>query len=105
MPPLIEANRTLLRAAVDELVATSPDPEAHFYNLLMLSRLGDWDRAVEILSGVVDRGFFPTKPSHGTRGSTRREDFKAALQRAQQRHDRAKAEYAGADGEGLLGPA
>jgi eukaryotic-like serine/threonine-protein kinase len=108
MAPLLDGNRTLLRAAVDELVATFPDPEGHFYNLLMLSRLGDWDRAVEILSGVVDRGFFPyeTFARHAWLDPAReREDFRAVLQRAQRRHERAKAEYAGAGGEGLLGPA
>ena len=108
MAPLIEGNRTMLRAVVDELVATFPDPEGHFYNLLMLSRLGDWDRTIEILSGVVDRGFFPfeTFARHAWLDPAReREDFKAVLQRAQQRHDRAKAEYDRAGGEGLLGPA
>jgi len=108
MPPLLDGNRTLLRAVVDELVATFPDPEAHFYNLLMLSRLGDWDRVVEILSGVVDRGFFPaeTFARHAWLDPARgREDFTAVLHRAQQRRDRAKSAYAGAGGEGLLGPA
>jgi hypothetical protein len=108
MQLMIEGNRTLLRGVVDHVVATFPDPEGHFYNLLMLSRLGDWDRAVEILSGAVDRGFFPyeTFARHAWLDPARgREDFKAVLQRAQQRHERAKAEYSAAGGEGLLGPA
>jgi serine/threonine protein kinase len=108
MPPLLDGNRTLVRTIVDKFVATFPDPEAHFYNLLMLGRLGDWDRAIEILSGVVDRGFFPyeTFARHAWLDPARaREDFGTVLHRAQQRHERARAEYVRAGGEGLLGPA
>jgi TolB-like protein/tetratricopeptide (TPR) repeat protein len=108
MIALIEGKRTMMRAVLDDLVENFPDPEGIFYNVLMLGRLGDWDRAVEVLSGVVDRGFFPyeTFVRHAWLDPARgREDFKAVLRRAGQRHDRAKAEYSGAGGEGLLGPA
>ena len=45
-------------SVVDELVASFPDPEGHFYHLLMLAtgRLGSRRRAP---GDVVDRGFFP----------------------------------------------
>lgn len=105
--PMIERDYTALRAAVDTVVTTFPDPEGHFYNLLMLSRLDDWDRSIEILAGVVDRGFFPyqTFASHAWLDPARdRADFRAVLARARQRHDQAKAEYVKAGGEALLGP-
>ncbi|MGE0362304.1 MAG: FlgO family outer membrane protein [Vicinamibacterales bacterium] len=107
MVPLIERDYPVLRAAVDKVVTTFPDPEAHFYNLLMLSRLDDWDRSIEILAGVVDRGFFPyeTFARHPWLDAARdRPDFQAVLARAQRRNDQARAEYVKAGGEALLGP-
>ena len=106
-PALLARDYPTLRARVDRVVTQFPDPEAHFYNLLMLSRMGDWDRCIEILAGVVDRGFFPyqTFARHAWLDPARdRADFKAVLARARQRQDQARAAYAKAGGEALLGP-
>ena len=57
---VIEPDRALLRAAVDELIASGfRDPEGLFYQAIKLAHAGDLDRAVEILADVVDRGFYP----------------------------------------------
>ena len=56
----LEPERAALRAAVDELIRSGfRDPEGLFYQVIRLAHAGDSDRAVEILSDVIDRGFYP----------------------------------------------
>jgi serine/threonine protein kinase/tetratricopeptide (TPR) repeat protein len=103
---MLTGDRALVRAAVDESGAWFSDPEGHFYHLLMLAHAGDWDRTVEILADVVDRGFFPyeTFARHAWLDPLRnRPDFIAVLQQAERRHGEALAEFIRAGGEGLLG--
>lgn len=103
---MVSEDRGTLRSAVDDLVAWFPDPEGHFYNLLLLARLGDSDRAVELLDGVVERGFFPyhTFERHAWLDPLReRPDFMAILQKAKRRHLEARDEFVRAGGEALLG--
>jgi tetratricopeptide (TPR) repeat protein len=103
----IEPDRALLRAAVDELVASGfRDPEGLFYQLIRLARAGDLDRAVEILSEVVGRGFFPyeTFMRHAWLDPLRgRQDFEAILERARHHHEKAHAAFVNAGGKTLLG--
>jgi len=105
----IEPDRALLRAAVDELIASGfRDPEGLFYQTIKLARAGDLDRAVEILADVVGRGFFPyeTFTRHAWLDPLRaRQDFNAILENAEQRHLEARAEFVKAGGETLLGAA
>jgi serine/threonine protein kinase/tetratricopeptide (TPR) repeat protein len=106
LPAMIAGDRGLLRSAVDEFVASFPDPEGHFYNLLMLAHLGEWDRAVEILGEVVDRGFFPydTFARHTWFDPLRdRQDFIAILHKAERCQIEARAAFVQAGGEALLG--
>jgi eukaryotic-like serine/threonine-protein kinase len=103
---LITRDRGVVRSAVDDLTAWFPDPEGHFYHLLMLAYVGDWDRAVEMLADVVDRGFFPydTFTRHAWLDPMRdRPDFIAILQKAERRHSEARREFIRAGGEALLG--
>jgi eukaryotic-like serine/threonine-protein kinase len=105
-PAWISGDRGRFRSAVEEVVASFPDPEFHFYVSLMLARLGEGDRAVEILAGAVDRGFFPfeTFTRHAWLDSLRtRPDFVAILLRAERRHHDALAAFVDAGGEALLG--
>jgi serine/threonine protein kinase/tetratricopeptide (TPR) repeat protein len=100
-------DRVLLRAAVDELVASGfRDPEGLFYGVIRLAHAGDLDRAVEILADVVGRGFFPyeTFTRHAWLDPLRaRQDFNAILKNAEQRHLEARADFVKAGGETLLG--
>jgi TolB-like protein len=103
---LLDGDRARLRSAVDDLSGWFTDPEGHFYHLLMLAHLGDWDRAVEMLADVVERGFFPydTFTRHAWLDPLRdRPDFIAILQKAARRHAEARAEFIRAGGEALLG--
>jgi len=104
---MFEPDRTLYRAAVDELIASGfRDPEGLFYQVIRLAHLGDLDRAVEILSDVVDRGFYPyeTFAQHAWLDPLRqRQDFKAILEKAGHRHQEARAAFVNAGGEALLG--
>ncbi len=107
MRALVEPDRALLRAAVDELIASGfRDPEGLFYQLLKLAHAGDLDRAVEILADVVDRGFYPyeTFTRHAWLDPLRtRQDFNAILAKAELRHQEARAAFVNAGGETLLG--
>jgi hypothetical protein len=88
------------------VTASFPDPEFHFYSSLMLAHVGDGDRAVEILEGAVDRGFFPfeTFTRHAWLDGLRsRLDFLAIVEKAQRRHEEALAAFVEAGGETLLG--
>jgi serine/threonine protein kinase/tetratricopeptide (TPR) repeat protein len=104
---VIEPDRASLRAAVDELIASGfRDPEGLFYQALKLSHAGDLDRAVEILAGVVDRGFYPyeTFRRHAWLDPLRgRRDFDAVLENAKHRHLEAHAGFVKSGGETLLG--
>ena len=106
MRPLVP-DRALLRAGVDELIASGfRDPEGLFYQLLRLAHAGDLDRAVEILADVVDRGFYPyeTLTRHAWLDPLRtRQDFNAILAKAELRHQEARAAFVNAGGETLLG--
>jgi hypothetical protein len=103
----VKPDRALLRAAVDELVASGfRDPEGLFYQLIRLSHAGDLDRAVEILADVVGRGFFPyeTFKRHAWLDPLRtRQDFNAILKNAEDRYLEARADFVKAGGETLLG--
>jgi len=103
----VTPDRVLLRAAVDELVASGfRDPEGLFYQLIRLSHAGDLDRAVEILADVVGRGFFPyeTFKRHAWLDPLRtRQDFHAILKNAEHRHREARANFVKEGGETLLG--
>lgn len=103
----VRPDRVLLRAAVDELVASGfRDPEGLFYQLIRLSHAGDLDRAVEILADVVGRGFFPyeTFKRHAWLDPLRtRQDFNAILKNAEHRYLEARADFVKAGGETLLG--
>ena len=104
---MIEPDRALLRAAVDELIASGfRDPEGLFYQVIKLAHAGDLDRAVEILADVVDRGFYPyeTFMRHAWLDPLRgRQDFNAILEKAERRHHEARAAFVNAGGETLLG--
>src|SRR5262249_6658844 len=104
---VIEPDRAPLRAAVDELIASGfRDPEGLFYQAIKLAHAGDLDRAVEILADVVDRGFYPheTFTRHAWLDPLRtRHDFHAILEKAENRHLEARADFVNAGGETLLG--
>ena len=104
---VIEPDRAPLRAAVDELIASGfRDPEGLFYQAIKLAHAGDLDRAVEILADVVDRGFYPyeTFTRHAWLDPLRtRQDFNAILEKAERRHQEARAAFVNAGGETLLG--
>jgi len=102
-----EPDRALLRAAVDELIASGfRDPEGLFYQAIKLAHAGDLDRAVEILADVVDRGFYPyeTFTRHAWLDPLRhRPDFNAIMEKAEHRHEDARTAFVEAGGETLLG--
>lgn len=103
----LEPERAPLRAAIDELIASGfRDPEGLFYQAIKLAHAGDSDRAVEILSDVIDRGFYPyeTFARHAWLDSLRaRQDFNAILKKAETRHQEARVAFVSAGGETLLG--
>jgi hypothetical protein len=106
LPALMACDRGRVRSAVDEVVAPFTDPEFLFYASLMLAHVGDGDRAVDILAGAVDRGFFPfeTFSRHAWLDALRgRPDFLAILLKAKRRHHEARAAFVDAGGEALLG--
>ena len=104
---VFEPDRALLRAALDDLIASGfRDPEGLFYLAIKLAHSGDLDRAVEILADVVDRGFYPyeTFTRHAWLDPLRgRQDFNAVLEKAGHRHNEARAAFVKAGGETLLG--
>jgi len=103
---MVAGDRGLLRSAVDEMIVWFSDPEWRFYCALCLARLGDADRAIEMLAEAVGRGFFPydTFTRHAWLDPLReRRDFIAVLQHAERRHREARAEFIRAGGEALLG--
>jgi eukaryotic-like serine/threonine-protein kinase len=105
-PALMARDRGRVRSAIDEWIPSFPDPEYHFYCALMLAHVGDCDRAVEILAGAVDGGFFPvdTFTRHAWLDSLRaRPDFVAILLNAARRHNAARAGFVDAGGGTLLG--
>ena len=82
------------------------DPEGLFYQFIRLAHARDLDRAVEILSDIVGRGFFPyeTFKRHAWLDPLRtRQDFNAILENAEHRHLEARANFVNAGGETLLG--
>lgn len=103
---LFEPDRALLRAAVDELIASGfRDAEGLFYQVIKLAHAGDLDRAVEILADSVDRGFYSyeTFTRHAWLDPLRgRPDFTAILEKAEHRHLAARAAFVKAGGETLL---
>jgi tetratricopeptide (TPR) repeat protein len=103
----LEPERAALRAAVDGLIKSGVrDPEGLFYQVIKLAHAGDFDRAVEILSDVVDRGFYPyeTFTRHAWFDPLRlRQEFNAVLKKAESRHREARAAFVSAGGESLLG--
>ena len=106
---MIEPDRDLLRAAVDQLIASGfRDPEGLFYQAIKLAHAGDSDRAVEILTDVVERGFYPheTFRRHAWLDPLRtRPDFAALLETVERRHFAARVDFVNAGGETLLGVA
>lgn len=102
-----EPDRGLLRTAVDALVASGfRDPEGLFYQVIRLARAGDVDRAVEILTEVIGRGFYPydTFMRHAWLDPLRgRQDFDAILDVARRNHEKAYAAFVNAGGTTLLG--
>jgi hypothetical protein len=73
---------------------------------IRLARAGDLDRAVEILSDVVGRGFYPydTFRHHAWLDPLRgRPDFAAILEVARHNHEKALAAFVDAGGKALLG--
>jgi hypothetical protein len=68
LQPMMVAWRRSIRAVLEErpaeaarlvaeLVESFRDPEAHFYGARMLSRIGETDRALDVLTRVVGTGF------------------------------------------------
>jgi non-specific serine/threonine protein kinase len=102
-----EPDRALLRAAVDEVIASGfRDPEGFFYQVIKLAHAGDLDRAVEIFADSVDGGFYSheTFTRHPWLERLRdRRDFNAILEKAEHRHLAARAAFVKAGGETLLG--
>jgi hypothetical protein len=100
-------DRALIRAAVDEFVASGfRDPEGLFYQVIRLAHAGDLDRAVELLAEVVGRGFYPyeTFMRHAWFDPLRRrQDFDAILELARHNHEKALAAFVNAGGKTLLG--
>jgi TolB-like protein len=59
---LLEGKRAESLAASEFCIRHFPDPEAVFYMARQLVRLGEPDRAFEVLDDVVDRGFYLSHP-------------------------------------------
>jgi len=105
-PAVMTRDRDRVRSWIDQVVAWFPDPEYHFYAALMLAHVGDSDRAVEILAGAVEHGFFPiqTYRQHQWLEPLRsRADFLAVLRHAERRQEEARRAFVDAGGETLLG--
>ena len=89
------------RAATDRVLTTFPDPEFHFYSALLLAHFGELDRALEVLAGAVERGYFPltTLQRHHWLNAVRdRAEFHAILHQAEHRHQDAARAFVAADG-------
>ena len=83
-----------------------PDPEGHFYIARQLVHLGDIDRGLDILSHVVDDGFFclPALTRDPWLDPIRQlPAFTEIVRRAETRHRRAIISFLSAEGDRVLG--
>jgi tetratricopeptide (TPR) repeat protein len=96
-----------LQSATEAVIAGGlRDPEGLFMLALGLAHFGGENRAREILADVVERGYFPYDTF--TRNPwldplRHRTDFLEIVQKAEHRHQEARAVFIQAGGEALLG--
>jgi tetratricopeptide (TPR) repeat protein len=102
---LAEGKVSSLRSAVDAWIAAGlRDPEALFIHGLLLAGGGDYDRACELMSEAVSRGYLPydTLTRHPWLNPLRdRNEFKTIVHGAQVRHEHAAAAFMNAGGATL----
>jgi serine/threonine protein kinase len=102
---LAEGNVSALRSAVDAWIAAGlRDPEALFIHGLLLAGGRDDDRALELMSEAVSRGYLPydTLTRHRWLNPLRdRADFKALVHDAHVRHEHATTVFMEAGGIAL----
>ena len=97
----------VLESAIDAVIAGGlRDPEGLYHLARQLAHFGREDRAVELLTDVVDRGYSPSVTFardawlDTLRGRT---DFQHILLKVAQRHQDARAAFIQAGGQALLG--
>lgn len=114
MRDFIIAARTLFEgdtagsiAAVKRIVASEfSDPEGLFYLTRHLARLNQVDAALELFERVVGGGFlcYPAMSRDPWLDPVReRPEFRRVLERAEQQHQVAKRQFAGLEGDRILG--
>ena len=92
----IQKNTAAALSGIEKIVAHNRDPEAWFYQVRSLSRIGERDRALDLLERVA-RSFFPVYTfEHDPwleplRGSPR---FASIVADARKRHEQARAVWA-----------
>jgi TolB-like protein/tetratricopeptide (TPR) repeat protein len=92
--------------ATDRILPVFPDPEFHFYWALLLAHLGELDRALDVLAGAIEGGFFPLATLHRHQwldAARDRAEFHAIVRRARHRHEDAARAFVEAEGPRLLG--
>jgi DNA-binding winged helix-turn-helix (wHTH) protein/tetratricopeptide (TPR) repeat protein len=105
---LLEGDRANSLACVDVLLRTTPsDPEARYFYARYLARLGETDRANDVLASAVFGGFCASRvmawdPWLDTLRSTA--SFRAVQTQADARYAVAVEHYMRAGGEEILGP-
>ncbi|HKC56619.1 MAG TPA: protein kinase [Vicinamibacterales bacterium] len=96
-----------LESATDAVIAGGlRDPEGIYHLARQLAHFGREDRAVELLAGVVDRGYSPAVTFSRDAWLDRlrgRTDFREILLKAKQHHQEARAAFVQAGGQALLG--
>jgi serine/threonine protein kinase len=96
-----------LEAAVDAVIGGGlRDPEGFFHLALPLAHFGREDRAVAMLTDVVERGYFPYDTfirNPWLDPLRERADFLAIVRKAEHRHREGRAVFIQAGGEALLG--
>jgi DNA-binding winged helix-turn-helix (wHTH) protein/tetratricopeptide (TPR) repeat protein len=105
---LLEGNREVSLAAVNELtLSTPPDPEARYFFARYLAKLGEIERGNDVLASAVFGGFTANRVMawdpwlDPLRASA---SFRAVLAQADARYAVAVDRYQDAGGEEILGP-
>lgn len=98
---MFEGNRDESLLAAEQCIQRYLDPEGMFYMGMILARVGESNRALQVLDKSIDRGFFSPRLLLGNPWLAEMRsipEFKGLIKRAQQRSDEANKAWYSAGG-------
>lgn len=104
---MFEDNREESVVAAEQAIQLYLDPEGMFYMGLILARLGESGRALQVLNDSIDRGFYSPQVllrNPWFDGLRSRSEFSDLVKRAQKKYDYANETWRSAEGTDSQAP-